>query len=185
MDDQLIIQLFNNRSEHAITAISYKYGTLCKGISYRILKNERDAEECVNDAYFAAWNTIPPENPDPLSAYLCRIVRNVTLKKYRYNIAEKRNNYYDTSLEEIEECLSAISSPETELDKQELTDRINRFLETRKEIDRVIFMKRYWFCYEISEIADDLDLKVNYVNVHLHRTKEKLKRFLKEEKSYE
>ena len=185
MDDQLIVQLFNKRSEEAIEVISDKYGTLCKGISYRILKNEQDAEECVNDAYFALWNLIPPENPNPLSAYLCRIVRNITLKKYRYNCAEKRNHYYDTSLEEIEECFSAISTPELELEEHELTDCINRFLEKRKKIDRIIFIKRYWFCYEISEIAKEMGLKENYVNVHLHRTKEKLKQFLKEEKRYE
>ena len=101
MDDQLIIELFNERSEEAITAISDKYGELCKGISYRILMNRQDAEECVNDAYLVAWNTIPPESPNPLRAYICRVVRNITLKKYRYNTAQKRNSHYDTSLEEL------------------------------------------------------------------------------------
>lgn len=83
MGDQLIIQLFNKRSERAITAISEKYGKMCKGISYRILKNDQDAEECVNDAYLVAWNTIPPETPNPLSAYIGRVARNISLKRYR------------------------------------------------------------------------------------------------------
>lgn len=98
MDDQMIIELFNKRSHEAITAVSDKYGSLCKSISKRILQNTQDAEECVNDAYLVLWNTIPPENPNPFAAYICRIVKNITLKKYRYNTAEKRNAHYDLSI---------------------------------------------------------------------------------------
>lgn len=185
MDDQLIIQLFNERSEEAITAISDKYGELCKAISYRILKNKEDAEECVNDAYLVAWNTIPPKTPNPLCAYICRVVRNITLKKYRYNTAQKRNSYYDTSLEELEECITAFHSSEMMIEEKELTEAINHFLEGIKQTDRIIFVKRYWFNYEISEIAAEMNRSANYVNVHLHRTKQRLKQYLIKEKFYE
>lgn len=185
LEDQLITQLFYNRSEQAIKSLSEKYGRLCKTISYKILRNDQDAEECVNDTYLVAWNTIPPQRPDPLSAYICRITRNVSLKKYRSNTAEKRNSYYDVTLEEISECFKGKEQVEDNFEVNELSECINQFLDTIKPIDRVIFMERYWFCYEISEITKNLGLSKNYVNVHLHRTKEKLKKHLNLEGYYD
>lgn len=189
MDDQLIIELFKNRSEKAITETSAKYGKLCKSVSNNILKNEEDVDECVNDTYLTLWNRIPPEEPNPFVAYICKIVRNISLKKYRYNTAEKRNTFYDASLDELAECLTDEIGIEEQVENdwmaQELTEKLNAFLAKQKDVDRVIFVKRFWFCKEISEIADEMDLSTNYVNVHLHRTKEKLKRFLEKENYYE
>lgn len=102
MDDWLIIKMFFERSEQAINSLSLKYGNLCKSISYNILSNKEDAEECVNDVYLAVWNTIPPQRPDSLSAYISKITRNISLKKYRRNTADKRNNRYDISLDELQ-----------------------------------------------------------------------------------
>lgn len=185
MNDQLIIELFFKRSEEAISATSDKYGKLCKTISEHILNNHEDAEECVNDTYLTLWNTIPPENPNPLVSYICKIVRNLSLKKYRYNTAEKRNSHYDISLDEVEECLIGAEHVGTELEEKELTNAINKFLKGIREVDRVMFVKRYWFCMEVPEIAEEMELSTNYVNVHLHRTREKLKKFLVKEHLYE
>ena len=102
MEDKEIIRLFFERSEQAINSLSLKYGNLCKSISYNILSNKEDAEECVNDVYLAVWNTIPPQRPDSLSAYISKITRNISLKKYRRNTADKRNNRYDISLDELQ-----------------------------------------------------------------------------------
>lgn len=181
MEDQLIIKLFFERSENAIAELSNKYEKLCKTLAYHILKNEQDAEECVNDAYLAAWNTIPPEKPNPLSAYICRITRNLSLKKYHSNTAQKRNNYYDVILEEVEECLEAKDTVESEILVQEMSKQINSFLGKLKEKDRVIFIRRYWFCDSVSEISGNLGVSTNYVTVHLYRTREKLKKYLKKE----
>ena len=185
MDDQMIIELFNKRSHEAITAVSDKYGSLCKSISKRILQNTQDAEECVNDAYLVLWNTIPPENPNPFAAYICRIVKNITLKKYRYNTAEKRNSHYDLSMEELKECIEDRNTPENSMEEKELTRVINCFLEKCKKTDRVKFVKRYCVVEDPSEIAKEMGLSNNYVNVHLHRTREKLKQFLMKERYYE
>lgn len=103
MEDAKIIDLFFLRSETAVTELDQKYGTACKQLAFHILNNREDAEECVNDAYLAVWNTIPPNRPALLRAYLCRIVRNLSIKKYRANTAEKRNSFYDRSLEELAE----------------------------------------------------------------------------------
>lgn len=181
MEDQLIIKLFFQRSESAITKLSEKYGNLCKSLSYNILKNHQDAEECVNDAYLAAWNTIPPQEPKPLSAYICRITRNLSLKRYHANTAQKRNNYYDAVLEEFQDCLESTAAVEDVILVKELSQQVNSFLGTLKVKDRVIFIQRYWFCDSIPEIAKKLGVSANYVTVHLHRTREKLKKYLKKE----
>lgn len=181
MEDRRIIELFFERSEQGITELSKKYGALCRSLSKQILHNDQDAEECVNDAFLAAWNTIPPERPDPLSAYICRITRNVSLKKYHTLTAKKRNSQYDVILEEAAEFLTAKDSVEDELIAGEIAERVNHFLGKIRQKDRVIFVQRYWFCREISEIAKELDLSRNYVNVHLHRTRERLKKYLRAE----
>lgn len=181
LKDQLIIKLFFERSERAIVELSRKYGKLCKSLANNILKNEQDAEECVNDAYLAAWNMIPPKEPNPLSSYICRITRNLSLKRYRFNTAKKRNSYYDVILEEIADCLSAGEEVEDKILMREMSERVNFFLGKMKKKDRVIFVQRYWFCDSISEIAQKMGVSTNYVTVHLHRTREKLKKYLESE----
>lgn len=181
MEDQLIIELFMERSEEAIKELSDRYGRLLKDISYQIVRNEQDAQECVNDTYLAVWNQIPPNKPDPLSTYVCKITRNLSVKRLRSNMAKKRNNHYDLVLEELEECLVGNMQIEDEMIVKEMTEYINRFLGKCKETDRIIFINRYWFCKEIPEIAKDMRLSTNYVNVHLHRTRQRLMKYLKKE----
>lgn len=82
IEDEKIVELFFERSEQAIQELGNKYGKVCRKLSYNIVNNMQDAEECVNDAYLGAWNAIPPEKPDPLLTYLCKIVRNISLKMY-------------------------------------------------------------------------------------------------------
>lgn len=178
MEDQLIIKLFFERSESAIAELSAKYGAVCERIAYRILGDERDAEECVNDACLVVWDSIPPEEPDPLQAYVYRIVRNLSLKKYHYNTAQKRNSYYDAALEEIADCLESRQSVEGELEYRELIGEVNAFLGTLKQKDRVIFIRRYWYLESVSDIADSLGLSRNSVTVNLHRTRKKLRKYL-------
>lgn len=179
LEDQLIIKKLNERSEEAIKELSDKYGALCRGIARRILSNEQDAEECLNDALLAVWNTVPPENPHPLSVYICRITRNISLKKYHANTAKKRNTYYDLALDELEECLAGDSSVEDEILAKELQQNINDFLSELKKADRIMFVRRYWFLESVSEIADSIGRNNNYVTVHLHRSRKKLENYLK------
>lgn len=181
MEDQLIIKLFFERSENAITELADKYGKLCKSLSLNILRNDQDAEECVNDTYLAVWNNIPPEKPTILSAYVCKITRNLSLKKYHMNTAQKRNKNYEMSLCELEECMEGLDTVEDEILVKELSEKINEFLGTLKTKDRIIFIQRFWFCDSVSGIAKKLGLSKNYVNVHLHRTKVKLKKYLEME----
>lgn len=180
MEDKTIIKLFYQRSETAIAELAKKYDKLCKNISINILKNKEDAEECVNDTYLAVWNTVPPKEPDPLQAYVCRITRNLSLKKYYSNTAKKRNNYYDVILEEVAECLESGRNVEEEILAKELEEEINCFLGSLKKKERVLFVLRYWYCFTPAEIGDKMHMTANTVTVHLHRTREKLQKYLRE-----
>lgn len=180
MEDQLIIEKLFERSEGGIKELSNKYGKQCKIIANRVLQNEQDAEECVNDALLAAWNTIPPKKPNPLSAYIYRVTKNISLKKYHANTAKKRNNHYDLVLDELEECLVGETTVEEEILAKELEKAMNDFLSELKKQDRILFVKRYWYLESIPEIADSSGRSTNYVAVHLHRSREKLKKYLKQ-----
>lgn len=185
MEDQLIIELFFERSEDAICELSFKYEKMCKRLAKKFLHNEQDIEECINDVYLAIWNTIPPHNPNPLGAYICRIVKNVALKKYRTNTAQKRNCYHDVILEEVDEFLSVNETIESEILAKEISNRINIFLGQLREKDRVMFVLRYWFYYSVDEISETMRVSKNYVTVHLYRTREKLRDYLKTEGFYD
>ena len=178
MDDKQIIRLFFERSEQAITELSQKYGDLCMKIARSILNDPQDAEECVNDAWLGAWNSIPPQSPDPLRAYICRIVRNHALKKYRANTALKRGNQFEVSLSELEDCI-----PDNSLDEQlsagELSAQIDAFLAGLSRDDRVMFVKRYWFAETVSEIADGFGITESNASVRLSRIRRRLRKYLK------
>ena len=181
VDDSKIIELFFERSEQAIIELSNKYGLVCNRIAYNILNNRLDAEECVNDAFLGVWNKIPPERPEQLFSYLCRIVRNQALKKYHENTAVKRNSIYDVSLDEILEFIPSGVSVESQVEANRIAELINRFLQTQDPKNRIIFVRRYWFCDSIDEIADLLKTNRNYVSVRLHRIRKALKEYLKKE----
>ena len=181
MKDEEIVELYFSRSENAISETALKYGNYCSYISQNILHSKEDAEECVNDAYLAVWNTIPPQKPEHLLAYICRIVRNISITKYHSNTAKKRNSYYDTALDELDECIMSGLSVEDEIDARELSCLINIFLDTLSKENRVIFVWRYWFSDSVQDIAEKLGISSNNVSVRLSRIRSKLKKFLKKE----
>lgn len=181
MDDNQIVALFYARSEQAIVELSNKYGKLCISIAQNILNDTLDAEECVNDAYLGAWNTIPPQKPNPLSTYICRIVRNLSIAKYHANSAQKRNSHYDVALDELENCLSSPATVESALSARELPRLLDRFLDSLDVHTRVIFVRRYWYGDSIQDIAAKCRLRSNSVSVKLSRTRDKLRKFLSKE----
>ena len=180
MEDEKIIELFFDRSEQAIKEVDSKYGRTCHNISFNILHNELDAEECVNDAYLGAWNAIPPARPNPLLTFLCKIVRNISLKRYELNTAIKRNSTYDIAMDELESCLASSDTVEHEIDGKELTHIIENFLDTLSAENRVIFMRRYWFSDTYSDIAKRVGLTEKNVSVRLTRTRKQMREYLLE-----
>ena len=135
----------------------------------------------VNDAYLGTWNTIPPQNPSPLSSYVCRIVRNLAIKKYHTKTAVKRNSIYDVALDELENCFPSSVSVEDEYNAIETARIIDKFLETLDQKNRIMFVRRYWYAYSISELAKQFGLKSNTVSVRLSRIRDKLRDYLKGE----
>lgn len=180
MEDVRIIELFFERSESAITQLTEKYGKLCRKIAGNILNNQSDADECLNDTLLGVWNTIPPNRPDSLLSYVCRIARNCALKRYEYNTARKRNSYFDIAINELDECIASGSDVEKEVEAGELERDLNSFLAKLKKEDRIIFMRRYYFADSYAAIASLTGLSEKNVSVRLTRVRARLKDHLKE-----
>lgn len=180
MQDEKIIDLFFERSEEAILALEQKYGKLCRQISANILGDSGAVEECLNDSWLGVWNTIPPERPRHLGSFVCRIVRNLSLKRYRRDSAQKRNSQFDTAFEELQECLHGGSSAERQLEQKELVKSIEGFLDSLNQENRVIFLRRYWFSDSYEAIARRTGRSEKAISVRLVRLREKLRRYLTE-----
>lgn len=180
MDDQKIIELFFDRSELAIQSLAAKYEKLLHKVSFQILHNDEDVAECINDTYLGVWNAIPPARPNPLSAFVCKITRNLSLNKYRANTAAKRDASLDVSLEELASSIPTPSAEE-EWNAKELGKQINRFLHTLELENRVLFVRRYWFADSVNDIAKDLRISENLASVRLKRIRKQLKKFLEKE----
>lgn len=180
IDDEKIIELFFQRDQQAIWELDMKYGKICRNFSYNIVNSNRDAEECVNDAYLGAWNAIPPARPSPLLAYLIKIVRNVSLKSYWRKEAAKRSGRYTIALQEIEDCIADQKTVENEIEDRELVHIIEDFLDTLTPENRVIFVRRYWFSDSYEDIAELVGLSEKNVSVRLTRIRGKLRRHLME-----
>jgi RNA polymerase sigma-70 factor (ECF subfamily) len=179
-EDEKIIELFFARSEQAIRELDTKYGKVCYKLSHNIVNDRQDAEECVNDAYLGAWNAIPPAKPNPLLTYICRIVRNLSLKTYYRKEASKRRGSYTVAMEELEDCAAGQNTVEAELELRELTRMIEDFLDTLTVENRVIFVRRYWFADSLGELAGRVRLTEKTVSVRLTRIRRKLKQYLLE-----
>lgn len=182
--DEKIIELFFQRSEQGIQELDIKYGKVCHKVSYNILNSRQDAEECVNDAYLGAWNAIPPAKPDPLLPYICKIVRNLSLKLYYRKEAAKRSSHYTAAMEEIEACIADPNTVEAEIDAGELARIIEAFLDTLTTENRVIFMRRYWFADSCRDIAEFAGLTEKNISVRLTRIRRKLKQYLIEQEVF-
>lgn len=178
MDDSKLIELFNARSELAIEELIKKYGRLCQSISYNILANSEDVEECLNDTYLSIWNSIPPANPNPLVAYICATVRNISLAMLRRNTAQKRKCEYTVVLDELEDILQARENVENEILSKELSGYIERFLDNQTEENRCIFLSRYYFLFSYEAIAQRTGLSVKNISVRLVRMRKALKKDL-------
>lgn len=184
MDDERIIELFFDRSEKALAELDVKYGKLCYKLSYGILNSRQDAEECVNDAYLGVWNAIPPAKPDPLRAYICKVVRNISLKLYYRKGAEKRSSVYDVAIQELEDYLPALNTVETEVETRELALIIEQFLDTLSDENSVIFLRRYWFSDTYAEIAERTGISEKSISMRLVRLRKQLKQYLVKRGAY-
>ncbi len=182
MEDAAIVELFWQRSEDALAQTDKKYGKLCRHLANNILHNLSDAEECVNDSYLRVWNLIPEERPKFYQAFLCRIVKNISLDRIKFETAQKRSPGGIVCIDELEECVAApLGTPEQSADEHALTQAIAAFLRQQSDYARRIFVRRYWYCDSLQEIAADYGVREAKISAQLFRTRQKLKEFLREE----
>ena len=179
MNDKSIIELFRNRDEQAIAELKLKYHRLCCYIAGNILSQREDIEECINSVYYDIWNRIPPDAPDDLKTYLCRVVKNKAIDRLKYNLASKRNPDLSVSLDELAECIPDRS--QDDISAQKLAEVISRFLRMQDEKHRKVFVRRYWYGDTLSKIAEYFGMNEKTVATYLFRTRKKLKEYLKKE----
>lgn len=177
MDDEEIIKLYFDRNETAISETEQKYGRLCMSVANKILDNAEDSEECVNDAYLKVWDSIPPNEPKSLKAFICKVTRNAALSRLRSEACQKRSAELTASLTELEEILPD-DRVNSSVDSGEIGMIIDAFLRKQRPVVRKVFVLKYVYFYTQKEIAERYSFSEDKVNSMLSRTRKKLREYL-------
>ena len=182
MEDSVILELFRERSEDAVKEAQDKYGKYCFSIAFGILGNREDAEECVNDTFLRAWESIPSKKPEQLSAYLGKIVRNLSIDRLRAVSSIKRGSgLIPVDITELEHMIVQPGGVWEDIDEKMLIHIINDFLAEQKKLYRVVFIQKYWYLLEIKKIAELNNITESKTASILHRLRKKLKKRLEKE----
>ena len=182
MQDSAIIELYNKRDEQAIAATQDKYGAYCMTIAYNILADRQDSEECVNDTYLRAWNTIPPNAPyGYLFAYLVRIIRHISIDRCRYQQRLCRSAYIQELSAELQCCIPSLEDTESRMEAIALGQAISAFLRQQPEAMRNVFLRRYWYMDSIQDISRRFGMGQSKVKSMLFRTRSALRAHLEQE----
>lgn len=179
MDDAKIVELYWARSDAALTETAKKFGPYCHTIAYNVLENVEDSEECVNDTYMRAWNSMPDKRPAALAPYLGRITRNLALNRIiEKNTLKRGGGEAALALDELDECTASSYSLEREVEAREIAAAMNRFLSKLPETERALFVSRYWFMAPVRELAEKFGFSESKTVSMLRRTRLKLRKFL-------
>ena len=182
MEDRKIVDLYWQRDENAIPETAAKFGGYCRTIAYNILADAEDAEECLNDTWLRAWNTMPTNRPNKLAPYLGKLSRWISLTRLREKTSLKRGGgETELVLDELAEAVDSGADVEKAVELKELNAALRRFLKNLGETERQVFLARYWFIASIAEIAEKFGFSESKVTSMLHRTRKKLLAYLKEE----
>lgn len=181
MEDREIIGLYFKRNEKAITETAAKYGTFCHNIALNILSVNEDAEECVNDTYLQTWNSIPPQKPDKLGAWLGRVVRNTAYNLWKKNHRQKRYTGMEEILNELEDCIPSPDTVEHKIEEQELTKVINAWLASLPKNDRILFVRRYWHGEAVYKLSQENGMSPSNMAKKMFRLRQNLKSRLEKE----
>ncbi len=182
MDDKSIIDLYWSRSENAIAETDKKYGSYCFSIAYNVLANNEDAEESVSDTYMKAWNHMPPHRPSVLMAFLGKITRTISISRWRARSAAKRGGgQISLALDELDACIVHPQNVESEFLRKETVRAFRRFLDTLPNMERDIFLRRYFLLDPIASISEDFGFSQSKVKSMLYRTRLKLRSHLERE----
>lgn len=182
MQDEKIIELYFERDERAIEETAAKYENYLFKIAMNVLSDREDSRECVNDSYFAAWESIPPARPKGLSGYLGKITRRISIDRYRYKTRDKRReSEYTVSLDELSECIEARENAEAAAEVKELSGAISKFLQRQPKEKRILFIMRYYFFDSLSEAAENCGISENKAKKILFNMRNSLREYLEKE----
>ena len=182
MDDSKIIDLYFKRDETAIEETDRKYGAYCYTVANNILSSHEDAEECVNDTWMRTWNSIPPQRPQALKLFLLRITRNISLDRLKAVKAKKRGGgETELAIEELSECIPGAGDVIDEMIENELSELIRLFVHSLPDLERAIFVRRYFFLDSVKAVADRYSMSEGSVMTRLSRTRKKLRTLIEKE----
>ena len=182
LDDSRIVDLYLSRDEAAIAQTSEKYGSRLRNVAYGIVEDLFAAEECENDTYMEAWNSIPPHEPKSyLFAFLARMTRHIALDFCKERSRLKRGAFISELSAEMEQCIPAPDDTDARMDAMALCEAINAFLATLSEEKRNIFMRRYWYMDSIAAISKRYGLSQCKVKSSLFRSRNQLREYLDKE----
>ncbi len=182
MDDSRIIELLFERNENALDEVQCKYSRLYSGIIRNILSDECDVEECGNDLLLAVWNTIPPNQPVSLCAYICKIAGRIGVDKLRYNTRKKRNSGYTVMLSELGECLPQKEIIDAANEEGTLISSVlSRFIRSLEPETEILFVRRYIYLESVADLAKRFEISENRISVKLYRARKRLKKMLEKE----
>ena len=185
MTDEQIVDLYWARDESAIAETSVKYGRYFHTIASNILGDDGDSEECVNDVYLKAWESMPDARPSRLGAYLGRITRNLALNRLKAESAGKRGGgRVAASLDELCECVSGGSPTDAVVDRIAFAGAMNGFLASLSREARGVFVARYFYFHSLAEIAQMYGIGENKAALSLFRSRKKLKKALEKEELF-
>lgn len=182
MDDEAIVALFLQREQTALEEGSRKYGARLRGLADSILHDPPAAEECENDTWLQAWNSIPPHRPvDCLFAFLAKITRHLALDVCRYRSRLKRGGALASLTREMEQCIPDPTDTQCKVDGHLLAQAVEAYLLTLPEERRYMFLRRYWYLDSIADVARKLGCTRAKVKTTLHRVRSGLREYLTEE----
>lgn len=177
MNDEMIVDLYLQKDEKAISESATKYGSKLKQISFNIVQSVSDAEECENDTYLSAWNAIPPHSPKQyLFSFLAKIIRNLSINLYSKNHTQKRYSNIVELTKEMEECIPSPNDEICKITDNELTECISKFLKNLSKSERGVFVARYWYAESIKEVATRFSFSESKTKSMLMRTRNKLRK---------
>ena len=182
MEDERIVELLWARDEAGLREAEAKHGPACRALGARILGTPEDGEECWSDALLRLWDTVPPERPEHLRAWLLKLTRGIAIDRLRAARAEKRGGgELPLLLEELGDCVPGVDGAESGVLARELGEAVSRFLKTRSPEDRSLFLRRYFYGESVAGLAEALGMRRNTVSVRLGRIRAQLRSFLEKE----
>ncbi len=184
MEDSQIIDMYWQRDESAITETDLKYGSFCHSVALNILSINEDTEECINDTYHRAWNSMPPQRPVNLKAWLGKVVRNIAINLWNKNHAQKRYSGMELLLSELEDCIPAVGTVESEIEDAELGRIISAWLRTLSREDRTLFVRRYWNGEALNDLSKEWNIASGRLAQKMYRLRLSLKSSLNKDGVY-